>query len=178
MICGKSRKLLKIAVNSWVPQILMVTSGSSHTASKLIQSRVISPHSSLTDLYTGFWWSPSHVDLCSFKVSVLVPLEWRHQMLSCFGFPTYPHTSRMCSPLVMWPKSNNIGAFALDLKTAYEGEHTIFGLLSLANLLQNDVLQFHPFTCRFHSSSWLNKIPLSHTLSIWASLRIGINSLS
>jgi hypothetical protein len=30
--------------------------------------------------------------------------------------------------------------------SAYEGEHTIFGLLGQANLTQNDVLQFHPFT--------------------------------
>jgi hypothetical protein len=30
--------------------------------------------------------------------------------------------------------------------STYEGEHTIFGLLSQANLTQNDVLQFHPFT--------------------------------
>jgi hypothetical protein len=35
---------------------------------------------------------------------------------------------------------------ALDLKTEYEGEHTIFVLLSLANLAQNDVLQFPKFT--------------------------------
>jgi hypothetical protein len=42
------------------------------------------------------------------------------------------------------PKSNTIDAFALDLKSAHEGEHMIFGLLSLANLAQNDVLQFHP----------------------------------
>jgi hypothetical protein len=40
----------------------------------------------------------------------------------------------------MWPKSNNIAVFALDLRSAYEGEHTIFGFLSLANLTQNDVL--------------------------------------
>jgi hypothetical protein len=46
----------------------------------------------------------------------------------------------------MWPKSNNIAAFALDLKSTYEGEYTVFGLLSQANLTQNDVLQFHPFT--------------------------------
>jgi hypothetical protein len=44
----------------------------------------------------------------------------------------------------MCPKSNNITQFALDLKSAYEGEHTIFGLLSLANLAQDDVLQFYP----------------------------------
>jgi hypothetical protein len=54
-------------------------------------------NSSLTDLYTGSW-SPPHVDLCHFKVSVLVPLQWGHQMLSCFGFSTFSHISRMCSP--------------------------------------------------------------------------------
>jgi hypothetical protein len=43
-------------------------------------------------------------------------------------------------------KSNPIVVFALDLMSAYEGEHTIFGLLGQANLTQNDVLQFHPFT--------------------------------
>jgi hypothetical protein len=48
----------------------------------------------------------------------------------------------------MWSKSNHIAAFVLDLKYAYEGEHNIFGLLSLANLAQNDVLHFHPFTCK------------------------------
>jgi hypothetical protein len=45
----------------------------------------------------------------------------------------------------MQPKSYNFAVFALDLKTAYEKEHTIFGFLSLANAAQNDVLQFHPF---------------------------------
>jgi hypothetical protein len=46
----------------------------------------------------------------------------------------------------MCSKSNYIAIFALDLKSAYEGEHRIFGLLSLVNLAQNDILQFHPFT--------------------------------
>jgi hypothetical protein len=40
----------------------------------------------------------------------------------------------MCSTFVMWSKSNHIDAFALDIKSAYKGEHIIFGLLSLANL--------------------------------------------
>jgi hypothetical protein len=44
-------------------------------------------------------------------------------------------------------KSNHLVVFALDLMSAYEGEHTIFGLLGQANLTQNDVLQSHPFTC-------------------------------
>jgi hypothetical protein len=51
---------------------------------------------------------------------------------------------------VLWPhhviKSNPLDVFALDLKSTYEGEHMIFGLLGLANLAEDDVLQFHPFT--------------------------------
>jgi hypothetical protein len=86
---------------------------------------------------------------CHFKVSVLVLLEWGYQTLSCFGFSTYSYISRMCSPLFLWSESKNVAAFALDLKSAYEREHTIFGLLSLANLARNDVLQFHPFTCKW-----------------------------
>jgi hypothetical protein len=43
----------------------------------------------------------------------------------------------------MWSKSNHIAAFALDLKSAYEGEHMIFGFLRLTHLTQNDALQFH-----------------------------------
>jgi hypothetical protein len=35
--------------------------------------------------------------------------------------------------------------FALDLKTAYEGELMFFGLLHLANLTQDDVLQISFF---------------------------------
>jgi hypothetical protein len=49
----------------------------------------------------------------------------------------------------MWSKSNHIAVFAEDLKSAYEGEHMIFGLLSLATLTQNDVLQFHTFTYKW-----------------------------
>jgi hypothetical protein len=37
----------------------------------------------------------------------------------------------------MWSKSNPLAVFALDLMSAYEGEHTIFGLLGQANLTQN-----------------------------------------
>jgi hypothetical protein len=46
-------------------------------------------------------------------------------------------------------RSNNIAVFALDLKSAYEGEYMIFGLLSLAKLAQDYVLQFYPFTCEW-----------------------------
>jgi hypothetical protein len=44
----------------------------------------------------------------------------------------------MCSPFFLWSKSNHIAAFALDLQSAYEGEHMIFGLLRLADITQND----------------------------------------
>jgi hypothetical protein len=86
----------------------------------------------LPDLFTTSQ-SPSHIDLSCFKVTILAPLQWAHQTLSSFGFPTFPYSSCMCSPLSMWPKSNNITAFVLDLKTTYEGEYTIFGFLSLVN---------------------------------------------
>jgi hypothetical protein len=49
---------------------------------------------------------------------------------------------------IMCSKSNPLVVFALDLMSTYEGEPTIFGLLGQANLTQNDVLQFHPFTSR------------------------------
>jgi hypothetical protein len=48
-------------------------------------------------------------------------------------------------PYVLSPyrgiQANHIAAFALDLKSTYEGKHMIFGLLSLTDLAQNDGLQ-------------------------------------
>jgi hypothetical protein len=61
-------------------------------------------------------------------------------ILPILGPPLYALAFIMCS------KSNPIVVFALDLMSTYEGEHTSFGLLGQANLTQNDVLQFHPFT--------------------------------
>jgi hypothetical protein len=48
----------------------------------------------------------------------------------------------------MWPKSNHLAVFALDLKSTYEGKHIIIGLLSLANLAQEEpnILMFY-FSC-------------------------------
>jgi hypothetical protein len=126
--------------------------------------------SSLTDLYPGSW-APSCVDLCHFKVSVLVPLEWGLQMLSCFGFSTYPHTFHMCSPLVKWPKSNNIAVFALDLKTTYEGEHMIFVFWAWLTSLTwcSLVLSIYLQMIRFHYSSQLSKISLCiNTIFSWS----------
>ena len=56
-------------------------------------------------------------------------------------------TPLLCAlAFIMCSKSNPLVVFALDLMSTYEGEHTIFGLLGQANLSQNDVLQFRPFT--------------------------------
>jgi hypothetical protein len=56
-------------------------------------------------------------------------------------------TPPLCAlAIIMCSKSNPIVVFALDLMSTYEGQHTIFGLLGQANLTQNEVLQFHPFT--------------------------------
>jgi hypothetical protein len=54
----------------------------------------------------------------------------------------------------MCSKSNPL-VFALDLKSAYEGEHMIFGLLGLANLAQYDVLQLYTIILKtvFYSNS-------------------------
>jgi hypothetical protein len=54
--------------------------------------------------------------------------------------PLWTLTFIMCS------KPSPRVVFALDLMSTYEGEYRIFGLLGQANLTQNDVLQFRPFT--------------------------------
>jgi hypothetical protein len=119
--------------------------------------------SSLPDLFTSSS-SPSHIDLCNFKVSVLVPLQWGHEILSCFQFSTYPHNSHMCTPFSIWAKSYNVAVFALDLKSAYEREHTVFSFLSLAKPHSewcSPVPSIYLRKIRFHSSglssgaSWL-----------------------
>jgi hypothetical protein len=51
----------------------------------------------------------------------------------------------------MSSKSNPLVVFDLDLMSAHEGEHTIFGLLGQANLTQNDEIivfltEFNYFT--------------------------------
>jgi hypothetical protein len=48
--------------------------------------------------------------------------------------------------------------------STYEGEHTIFGLLSQANLTQNDVLQFHPFTYYYGINTTINFISQLYSL--------------
>jgi hypothetical protein len=77
--------------------------------------------------------SPSHSGFCQFKIAIFAPLQWAHQTLSSFGFPTFLYSSCTHSPLSVWSKSNNITAFVLGLKSTYEAEQVIFDLLSLAN---------------------------------------------
>jgi hypothetical protein len=70
--------------------------------------------STLPYLFTTSW-SSSHSGLCQFKIALLAPLQWAHQTLSSFRFPIFPYSSCMCSPLSVWPTSNNIIEFVLGL---------------------------------------------------------------
>jgi hypothetical protein len=49
----------------------------------------------------------------------------------------------LCALALSCDQSQILFVFTLDLKSMYEGEHMIFGLLGLANIDQDDVLQFH-----------------------------------
>jgi hypothetical protein len=87
-----------------------------------------------------------------------VPLRLLYWLFCCGDIKHFQVWVSYLSPflpyvlsLSMWPKSNNTTAFALDLKYIYEGGHMIFGLLSLANLAQDDVFQFHQFTCKYQN---------------------------
>jgi hypothetical protein len=53
--------------------------------------------------------------------------------IQVLGFLSFPYSSHACSPLSVSLMSNNITAFVLGLQSAYEEEHVIFGILSLAN---------------------------------------------
>jgi hypothetical protein len=59
--------------------------------------------SSLSDLFTTSW-SPSQIDLCHFKVTLLAPLQWGHQTLSqVLGFLPFPIPLVCALPLVRDP---------------------------------------------------------------------------
>jgi hypothetical protein len=115
--------------------------------------------SSLTDLYPDYW-SPSHDNLCCFKVSVLVPPEWGHQMLSCFGFSTYFYITQMCSPLSCDPVQPHC-CICCRSKVHIWGTRYDFWSFKLGwphsewcSLVPSIYMQM----IRFHSSSWLSKI--------------------
>jgi hypothetical protein len=60
------------------------------------------------------------------------------------------HTPPLCAlAFILWSKFSPLVVFALDLISAYEGKHMIFGLLGQDDYTQNDVLQFHPFTSKW-----------------------------
>jgi hypothetical protein len=46
-------------------------------------------------------------------------------------------------------------AFLLGLYSTDERKHMAFGLLNLANFIQDDVLQFYPFTCQWKNFIFL-----------------------
>jgi hypothetical protein len=65
----------------------------------------------LVHLYQTSSLLPGHLRIvtsCQFKITLFTPLQWAHQTLSCFEFPTIPYSSCMCSPLSVWPMSNYI----------------------------------------------------------------------
>jgi hypothetical protein len=79
---------------------------------------------------------PGHLPIvasANLKLLYLLLYSGHINHIQVLGFLPFPYVSHACYPLSVRPMSNNITAFVLDLKSAYEGEHTIFGLLSLAN---------------------------------------------
>jgi hypothetical protein len=78
----------------------------------------------------------SHVPIVasvSLRLLYLLLCSGHIKHFQVLGFLPFPYSSRMRYPLSVWPMSNNITAFVLGLKSTYEGEHVIFGLLSLAD---------------------------------------------
>jgi hypothetical protein len=67
------------------------------------------------------------------RLLYLLLYSWHLKHFQVLGFLPFPYSSCTHSPLSMWPMSNNMIAFVSGLKSAYEGEHMIFGLLNLAN---------------------------------------------
>jgi hypothetical protein len=62
-------------------------------------------------------------------------------MLSCFLFFLPVLIPSLCALAYSCDqRPRPLVVFTLDLKSTYEGEHMIFGLLGLANLTQNYVL--------------------------------------
>jgi hypothetical protein len=118
--------------------------------------------SSLTDPYTGFW-SPSSTVLCHFKVSVLVPLEWGHQtffMFWVFYLSTYlPYVLSHCHVnqvhqhcyICLRPKVYIWGK-TYDFWSSEPGWPCSKSCSPIPSI--------YLWMIRFHSSSWLSKIPL------------------
>jgi hypothetical protein len=64
-------------------------------------------------------------------------------LIQDFGFLPLPYVS-----LAQTPFNVTHATFVLGLQHTYKGEHAAFGLLSLAKFTEDDILQFHPFTCK------------------------------
>jgi hypothetical protein len=117
-------------------------------------------YSSLPDHFTTSW-SPSHIDLCHFKVTILAPLQWAHQTLSSFGFPAFPYSSCMHSLLSVWSMSNNITAFVLGLKST--GHTTPKDLPKGMQLkLFHSHLHTHVYCSTIHNSQVMETAKMPH----------------
>jgi hypothetical protein len=93
-------------------------------------------HSTLVHLCqtTSLLLGPLPILRCA-SLRLLSLLLYRKHISHIWGFCflSLSYSSCACSPLIVWPMSNNITAFVLDIESTYEGECVIFGLLSLAN---------------------------------------------
>jgi hypothetical protein len=58
--------------------------------------------------------SPSHSDLCQFKITWFTPLQYINH-IQVLGFLPFLYSSCACSPLGVWSMSNNITAFVLSV---------------------------------------------------------------
>jgi hypothetical protein len=52
---------------------------------------------------------------------------------------------------LVWSVFHNIVTFVLVLYSTDEREYGDFSLLNLTNLIKDDVLQLHPFTCKWQN---------------------------
>jgi hypothetical protein len=90
------------------------------------------------------------------SIVALVSLRFLHLLLyseyishiQVLGLLPFPYSSRVHSPISVWPMSSNVKAFVLGLHSSHEREHAICGLLSLANFAYDNVLQFHHLLVR------------------------------
>jgi hypothetical protein len=82
--------------------------------------------------------------------------------IKVLGFLPFPYFSYVHPPLSVWPMSNNINAFVLGLWSAYKEECDFWpsepGWLCKRSC--SPVPSIYLWMKKFHSSLWLNKIPL------------------
>jgi hypothetical protein len=119
---------------------------------------------------SSVWW----VSLCCLHMNIHRVLR-SSSPLSVFSSPPPPllliPTPRHPSFTFMSPYHH------LDLGSANEWEHAILGFMNFAHLTQQDDLQFHPLSCKWHNFTFLYGLVIfhgfythTHTLFIYSSV--------